>query len=298
MNREKEALEWLQYDNNLKQRALVEIAKGVIDAKFPMCDGLGWPIRSVGQRMFTYPTPRAVTTIAAGTKKEKAEAKIANIADYEMAEEECLCYAIKDSYTEDMLKYAGLPVVRDMTKILTQMISIPIEKAVIDAMVATTCQTLPAQACWDVATTYVTSDIMLGRTALAQKGFPRNTHRLIVDGHDFASIVSYMEGKGYLKFPEREKPLTVETVSQILDMPVIIEDSMIDVAGTDTPILSDTAILVAYDVDYGALFQSKPFSIRTWKDENLELHWIQASREVLPKRIINDAIYTITNTAT
>lgn len=291
-----EALEFLQLPQTQITRLIVEIAKKQIEGTFPMCDGLGFPIVNVPNRRFTYVEPHVLETDVAPLVAEKAECPVAGLDDPTIPEENTHKYGLKEMVTREAVEDAGWDLITWTIKRLTQRVCLPIEKEVIDAMKATTCQTASATACWDASTTYITKDILIARRALVTKGYPWNTHQLIVSPFDFQSMVIYFEGKGYLtEGIARENPLAPAMVSKIVDMPVLIEPVLIDT----TAILSDLAIVHARDGDLGALFQRHPLKSRTWEDDAIEgARWIEMSREVLAKRIVSNSVYTITNTVT
>lgn len=291
-----EALEFLQLPTTQITRLIVEIAKKQIEGTFPMCDGLGFPIVPVRNRRFTYVQPHVLETDVAPLVAEKAECPVAGLDDPTIPEENTHKYGLKEMVTREAVEDAGWDLITWTIKRLTQRICLPIEKEVIDAMKATTCQTASATACWDASTTYITKDILIARRALVTKGYPWNTHQLIVSPFDFQSMVIYFEGKGYLtEGIARENPLAPAMVSKIVDMPVLIEPVLIDT----TKVLDDLAIVHARDGDLGALFQRHPLKSRSWEDDAIEgARWIEMSREVLAKRIVNNACYTITNTVT
>lgn len=291
-----EALEFLQLPPTQITRLILDIAKKQIEGKYPMSDGLGFPIVPVASRRFTYIEPHALEISVAPQVAEKAECPIAGLDDPTIPTENTHKYGLKEMITREAVEDAGWDLVTWVIKRLTQRVQLPVEKEIIDAMKATTCQTTTAIACWDVASPSITKDLLNARVNLAKKGFPWNTHQLIVSGVDFKSMVLYMEGKGYLTTGiGRDRPNAIESIAKIIDMPIIIEDAII---GT-TAILDDLAIVHGRDPDYGALFQRTPLKSRTWEDDAIEgARWIEMSREVLAKRIVNNSIFTITNTVT
>jgi hypothetical protein len=295
LNKE-EALEFLQLTPTLLTRGIVDIAKKIIRAKFPMSDGLGFPIRAVPSRKFTYVEPTALETEVAPEVAEKTECPLANLSDPTIPKEETHKYGVKEMITREAVEDAGWDIISNVINRLTQKVSLPVEKEVIDAMKATTCQTAGASACWDATTPLITKDLLVARRNLVKKGYPWDTHQLIVSPYDFQSMVLYFEGKGYLTTGVgRETPMAPSVVAKIVDMPVIIEPCII---GT-TDILEDLAIVHSRDPDYGALFQRTPLKSRTWMDDAIEgARWVEMSREVLAKRIKNESVYTITNTVT
>lgn len=291
-----EALEFLQLPQTQITRLIVEIAKKQIEGTFPMCDGLGFPIVPVPNRRFTYVEPHVLETDVAPRVAEKAECPVAGLDDPTIPEENTHKYGLKEMVTREAVEDAGWDLITWTIKRLTQRVCLPIEKEVIDAMKATTCQTASALACWDASTTYITKDILIARRALVTKGYPWNLHQIVVSPLDFQSMVIYFEGKGYLtEGIARENPLAPAMVSKIVDMPVLIEPVLIDT----TKVLDDLAIVHARDGDLGALFQRHPLKSRTWEDDAIEgARWIEMSREILAKRIVNNSCYTITNTVT
>lgn len=291
-----EALEFLQLPSTQIARLIHDIAKKQIEGKFPMSDGLGFPIVPVASRRFTYIEPHVLETEVASKVAEKAECPVAGLDDPTIPEENTHKYGLKEMITREAVEDAGWDLITWTIKRLTQRVQLPVEKEVIDAMLATTCQTAGATACWDASPTYITKDILIARRALGSKGYPWNTHQLIVSPYDFQSMAIYFEGKGYLTTGiARDRPLAVESIAKIIDMPILIEDVLIDT----TAILSDKAIVHARDPDYGALFQRHPLKSRSWEDDAIEgARWIEMSREVLAKRIVNTSVYVITNTVT
>ena len=284
--------EFLQYAPNVLDKALLIPALGVLETQFPMASGQGFPIRRVPKSTYRVVVPYTVATVASAQKSEKAEAHVAGVGDVDKVDGECLCYAEKELITHKAMTQLGYPLMNSIVTILTQMVNLPVEKAVIDAMVAATCGTAAAQACWDAASGIkITSDIEIGRRALVAAGFPRRTHKLIVSGYDYSSILLYLEGLGFMG-------LTYETsipfIAHYFNLPVILEENVI---GT-TDILSDTAILFGQGEDWGAIIESVPLKTRTWRDEDLDGTWIEVSRECEPKRIVAKSVYTITNTVT
>lgn len=292
-----EALEFLQLPPTQIVRLVHDIAKKQIEGKYPMSDGLGFPIVPVGNRRFTYVEPHALESEVAPIVAEKAECPVAGLDDPEIPTKNTHKYGLKEMVTREAVEDAGWDIIAWTIKRLTQRTQLPVEKEVIDAMLATTCQTASAGACWDATSgVVITKDILNARVNLAKKGFPWNTHQIIVSGVDFKSMVVYFEGKEYLTAGiGRERPLGVESIAKILDMNVIIEDAII---GT-TPILDDKAIVHGRDPDYGALFQRHPLKSRVWEDDAIEgARWFEMSREVLAERIVNNSVFTITNTVT
>ena len=292
-----EALEFIQLPDVQLRRSIVDIAKKIIEANFPMATGLGFPIVNVEGRNFKYVEPCVLETEVAPIVAEKAECPVAGLGAPTIPEEDTHKYGNKEMITREAVEDAGWSVIQWAITRLTQRVQLPIEKEVIDAMIATTCQTLAASACWDATTAVaITADLMAARKALVAKGYPWNVHQLIVCPHDFTSMVLYFEGKGYLtEGVARENPMAPSMVAKIVDMPVIIEPCII---GT-TDILDDLAIVHARDPDYGALFQRRPLGSRTWDEPHIEgAKWVEISREVVAKRILANAVYTITNTKT
>ena len=287
----KEALEFLQYAPNVLARALVTTAIGVLEVEMPCASGVAWGILRVDKSTYRIGKPFAISNVAGAQKVEKAEAHIAGLGDVDYVDGECLCYAEKELITNKAITQLGYPLLGNMTAILTRMINLPIEKAVIDAMKATTCQTASATACWDSATPSILKDIEIGRRALQAKGYARDLHALIVSDYDFSSILLYLEDQGYMG-------MTFEAgkayISKYLDLPVIIEANAINA----TAILEDTAILFAQTTKAGALVESESLRVRTWDDQSLNGKWIEVSRECKPERLDNNSVYTITNTVT
>ncbi len=293
----RETLEFLQLPDVQIARSIVDIAKKIIEGRFPMADGLGFPIVNVPTRRDKYIEPSPLETDVASPVAEKAECPIAGLGVPTMPTFETVKYGLKDMVTREAVEDAGWGIVEWTIKRLTQRVQLPIEKSVIDAMIAATCQTEAAEACWDAAAgVAVTKDLLAARRALSKKGFPWNTHQLIVSSYDFSSMVLYFEGKGYLtQGVARDQPMAREAVAKIIDMPCLVEPCVINT----TDVLSDTAIVHCRDPDYGALFQRHPLRSRTWEDDHVEgARWIELSREILAKRIVNDSVYTITNTVT
>ena len=292
----RESLEFLQYAGNVLDRALVTTAIGVLEVEMPCASGEAWSILRVGKSTYRIGKPYALSNVASAQKAEKAEAHIAGLGDVDYADGECLCYAEKELVTNKAIRQLGYPLVGNVTSILTRMVNLPIEKAVIDAMKATTCQTAGASACWDATTgVAITKDLEIGRRALQAKGYPRDTHVLIVSAYDFQSMLLYLEGLGYMGMTfETTKPY----VSKYFDLPIIIEANAIKANATSTAILDDVAILFAKTPKAGALVESEMLKVRTWIDENLDGRWIEVSRECKPERLDAKSVYTITNTKT
>lgn len=286
--------EFLQYGPNVLDKALLIPAIGVLEAEMPLAAGKAWPIRRVPKSTYRVLVPYTLPSIAAAQRSEKAEAHVAGIGDVDYEDGECLCYSEKELITNKAMTQLGYPLLNNITRILTRMVNLPVEKAVIDAMIAATCQTLASEARWDAASGVVISkDIEKGRRALTAKGFPRRTHVLIVSGYDYSSIILYLESKGFMGLTYEA---SLEFVAKYLNIPVLLEENAIGATGSEVDILSDTAILCARGQDWGAIVESVPLKIRTWKDENLDGTWVEVSRECEPIRIVGDSIYTITNT--
>lgn len=283
--------EFMQYAPNVLDKALIIPAVGVLEAEMPLAAGQGFPIKRVPKSTYRIMKPYAIPNVAAAQRSEKAEAHVAGVGDVDYVDGECLCYSEKELVTNKAMTQLGYPLLNNVTRILTRMVNLPIEKAVIDAMVAATCQTEAAEACWDAATTYITKDIEKGRRALTKKGFPRRTHVLILSGYDYSSLLLYLESKGFMGLTYEA---SLEFVAKYLNIPVLLEENDIE----DTDLLSDTAILCARGTDWGAVVESVPLKVRTWKDEDLDGTWAEVSRECKPERIVNDSVYTITNTVT
>jgi len=292
-----ESLEFLQLPDVQVVRVVHAVMKKIIEGRFPMADGLGFPIVNVGNRRFTYVEPQAIETEVAPVVTEKAECPVASLTKPTIPTVDTYKIGNKEIVTREAVEDAGWDIIQWTITRLTQRVQLPIEKAVIDAMKASTCQTAGATACWDATTgVKITKDLLAGRRALAKKGYPWNLHQLIVSGYDFSMMVEHFEGVGYLtEGVARDAPMALESIAKVIDMPVHIEDGVI---GT-TDILADTAIVHARDPDYGALFQRHPLRSRSWEDDAIEgARWLEISREILEKRIKADAVYTITNTVT
>lgn len=292
-----ESLEFLQLPETQIQRAIVEIAKKIVEGRFPMADGFGFPIVNVENRQFTYVEPQALESDVAPIVAEKTECPLAGLTDPEIPTAETHKYGNKELVTREAVEDAGWDIIQWTITRLTQRVLLPIEKEVIDAMLAATCQTAGATVCWDAAAAVaITKDLLAARRALSKVGYPWPLHQLIVSPYDFSSLVLYFEGKGYLtEGVARDQPMAREAVAKIVDMPVHVEPCVIGV----TDILADSAIVHARDPDYGALFQRHPLRSRTWEDPHIEgARWIEISREVLAKRIKSNAVYTITHTVT
>ena len=287
----RESLEFLQYAPNVLDRALVTTAIGVLEVEMPCASGEAWSILRVGKSTYRIGKPFVLSNVVAPQKAEKAEAQVAGLPDVDYADGECLSYAMKEAVTKKAITQLGYPLVGNVTAILTRMVNLPIEKAVIDAMKATTCQTAPAIACWDATSPSITKDIEIARRALQAKGYARNLHVLIVSDYDFSSMLLYFEEQGYMGMSFEAKKAYV---SKYLDLPIIIEANAINT----TKILDDTAILFAQTTKAGALVESEPLSVRTWDDQNLNAKWIEVSRECNPERLDPNSVYTITNTVT
>ena len=287
----RESLEFLQYAGNVLDRALVTTAIGVLEVEMPCASGEAWSILRVGKSTYRIGKPYALSNVASAQKAEKAEAHIAGLGDVDYADGECLCYAEKELVTNKAIRQLGYPLVGNVTSILTRMVNLPIEKAVIDEMKKATCQTASATACWDTATPSITKDLEIGRRALQAKGYPRDTHVLIVSDYDFSSMLLFLQSKGFMGMSfEASKPY----VSKYFDLPIINEANLIDT----TAILDDTAILFAKTPKAGVLVESESLKVRTWIDQNLDGTWIEVSRESKPERLDNNSVYTITNTVT
>ena len=292
----KEALEFLQYSANVLDRALVTTAIQVLEVEMPCARGDAWNILRVPKSTFRIGTPFALTTVAGAQRSEKAESHIAGLPDAGYEDGECLCYSEKEMVTDKAMRQLGYDLVSNVTSILTRMVNLPIEKAVIDAMKATTCQTKGATTCWDSTTPSITKDIEIGRRALVSKGYPRSEHVLLISDYDYSSIILYLESKGFMG-------LTFETalpyISKYFDLPILIEaNSIYTTPILDTPILEDLAILFARTPKAGVLVESESLNVKTWIDENLEGKWIRIQRECLPVRLDSQSVYTITNTVT
>ncbi|NVM57909.1 MAG: hypothetical protein HWN51_07310 [Desulfobacterales bacterium] len=284
--------EFMQYAPNVLDKALLIPAIGVLEAEMPLAAGKAWPIRRVPKSTYRVLVPYDVPNVAAAQRSEKAEAHVAAIGDVNYEDGECVCYSEKELITNKAMTQLGYPLLNNVTRILTRMVNLPVEKAVVDAMVAATCQTAAAEACWDAASgVVITKDIETGRRALTKKGFPRRTHVLILSGYDYSSLLLYLESKGFMGLTYET---SLEFVAKYLNIPVLLEENDIE----DTDILSDTAILCARGEDWGAIIESVPLRTRTWRDENLDGTWAEVSRECKPERIVADSIYTITNTVT
>ncbi|NVM23558.1 MAG: hypothetical protein HWN68_17470 [Desulfobacterales bacterium] len=286
--------EFLQYAPNVLDKALLIPAVGVLEAEMPLAAGKAWPIRRVPKSTYRVLYPYAISGVAAAQRSEKAEAHVAGLGDVDYDDGECLCYSEKELITRKAMTQLGYPLLNYVTMILVRMVNLPIEKAVVDAMVAATCQTAASEARWDAASgVVITKDIEKGRRALASKGFPRRTHVLILSGYDYSSVILYLESKGFMGLTYET---SLEFVAKYLNIPVLLEENAIGATGAEVDILSDTAILCARGQDWGAIVESVGLNIRTWRDENLDGTWVEVSRECEPKRILGDSIYTITNT--
>jgi len=292
-----EVLEFLQLPPNLLTRGIVEITKKVIEGTFPMSEGLGFPIKPVGSRAFKYIQPTTLETASAPEVAEKTEVPIAGLSDWTIPTADTIKRGVKDMITRETIEDSGWNIVTHVTTRLMQMVHLPIEKAVIDAMKASTCQTAGATACWDATSgVKITKDIFNARINLKKKGYTWGLHQLIVSPYDFGSMVDYYEDKGFLKeVINEDQGITLARVAKIIDLPVIIEPAVI---GT-TDVLADTAIVHARNVDWGALFQRHPLKTRSWEDDAIEgARWIEVTREALAKRIMSESVFTITNTVT
>jgi len=291
-----EALEFIQLPDVQIQPIIVDIAKKSIEGKYPMSEGLGFPIRNVASRRFKHLIPVAIESTVAGTIAEKAEAPIANLGAPSTEEDTIIKYGTKEMVTREAIEDAGWNVIPWVITRLSQRVHLPIERDVINAMLASGALTAPAQATWDSATTYITNDILNARNELVRRGFPWNTHQLIVNPRNFKDMVVFFEGKGYLtEGVGRDTPLAPAVVAKIVDMPVIIEPCQIDT----TLILDDNAIVHARDPDYGCLWQRSALKSRTWEDDAIEgARWIELSREILADRIVAESVFVISNTTT
>jgi hypothetical protein len=283
--------EFLGYAQNVLDKALLIPAIGVLESEMPLASGLGFPIKRVPKSTVRILKPYTVTGVASAQRAEKAEAHVAGIGAVDYLDRECITYAEKELITSKAVGQLGFPLLNNIVTILTRMVNLPIEKAVIDSMIAATCQTAAAGDEWDGAAPVITKDIETARRALVAKGFPRQTHRLIVSGYDYSSILLYLESKGFMG-------LTYETslpfITKYFNLPVILEENAIG----ETDILEDKAIVFAQGEEWGCIVESVPLRTRTWKDENLDGTWVEVSRECKPVRVIGDSVYTITNTVT
>lgn len=288
----KEALEFLQYSANVLDKALVTTAIGVLEVELPLSAGEAWSILRVDKSSYRIGKPFPITNVAGAPREEKAEAHIAGLPDVDYVDGECVCYAEKELITQKAMAQVGYPLVGNATAILTRMVNLPIELAIVNEMKKATCQTLPATACWDNITTQnITKDIEIGRRALQAKGYPRDTHVLIVSPYDFTSIILALEEAGYMGLTfETTKPF----IAKYFDLPLLIEANVIDT----TPILEDVAILFGKTPKAGVLVESQSLTVRTLDDPNIRGRWIEVSRECKPERLDANSVYTITNTVT
>lgn len=275
-------------------KVVVKTAKHFVEGKFIIDEIM--PTKTVENKNFWYETPKEVVRRMAPERKELSESRIASLGEPTLTEAYCREWAFKELVTEDRIRQIGeFDAMAYVISRLSESLHLRVEYEGINALVATTCQTGSATACWDATSGQAPlDDIREAVEGLEAKGYKANT--LILCPHDLRSLLNVSEIRELIVGPlVAETGLSKGAIGKLLpDLDIFVEANLQDT----TPLLDDQAIVMERGIDVAPIFQSSPLASKNWLENDPEGRWIKLSRVCLPKRIQNDAIYTITNTKT